>query len=140
MGDDLAASNVNRTYSLSAMSIAIFTFMLIFLYPRYASGEVDALLFQATLLVMGVATFSLVFAAFHYYGASLGGRMDDAERARFARRGDRLWLLCYTLLFLAPGMVLVTVELVLVGAAWFVLWFGYVLFAMRTFPRVQTAR
>ena len=34
MGDDLGASNVNRSYSLAATSIAIFTFMLIFLYPN----------------------------------------------------------------------------------------------------------
>jgi hypothetical protein len=31
MGADLAAANVNRAYSLAAPSIAIFTFMLIFL-------------------------------------------------------------------------------------------------------------
>jgi hypothetical protein len=64
MGDDLAAANVNRSYSLAATSIAIFTFMLFFLYPRFASGEINALLFQATLVVMGVATFSFVFASF----------------------------------------------------------------------------
>jgi hypothetical protein len=138
MGDDLAASNVNRTYSLSAMSVAIFTFMLIFLYPRYASGEVDPILFQATLLVMGLATFSLVFASLHYYGSSLGGRMDDGERARLARRGDRLWLVGYTLLFLAPSMVLVTVDLLAVGATWFGLWVVYLAFAVRFFPRVQS--
>jgi hypothetical protein len=34
MGDDLAAANVNRSYSLAATSIAIFTFTLVFLYPR----------------------------------------------------------------------------------------------------------
>ena len=52
MGDDLAAANVNRSYQLAASSIAIFTFLLFFLYPRFASGEVDALWFQATLIVM----------------------------------------------------------------------------------------
>ena len=87
MGDEVAASNVNRSYALAGTSIAIFTFMLIFLYPRYASGDVNAVLFQATLLVMGGATFSLMFASFQYYGSSLGSRMEDAERARFARRG-----------------------------------------------------
>ena len=71
MGDELAASNVNRSYSLGATSIAIFTFMLFFLYPRFASGEINALLFHGTLVVMGVAMFSFVFASFHYYGASL---------------------------------------------------------------------
>lgn len=138
MGDEVAASNVNRSYALAGTSIAIFTFMLIFLYPRYASGDVNAVLFQATLLVMGSATFSLMFASFQYYGSSLGSRMEDAERARFARRGDRFWLLGSSLLFLAPSMVLISVALTFVGAAWFALWFVYVLFAVRTFPRVQT--
>ena len=88
MGDDLAASNVNRLHSLAATSIAIFTFMLIFLYPRFASDEVNAWLFQVTLVVMGVATFAFVFASFYYYGSSLGGRrIDDAERARYSNEG-----------------------------------------------------
>jgi len=141
MGDDLAASNVNRSYSLAATSIAIFTFMLIFLYPRFASGEVNALLFQATLVVMGLATFSFVFASFHYYGSSLGGRrIDDADRARYSRRGDRFWLLGYTLLFLDPSLILFSVGLVVVGSAWFALWLVYVLFVIRYFPRVQTSQ
>jgi len=140
MGDDLAASNVNRSYSLAATSIAIFTFMLIFLYPRFASGEVNPLLFQATLVVMGVATFSFVFASFFYYASSLGGRIDDAERARYARRGDRFWVLGYTLLFVDPSLILFSVGLFAVGSAWFALWLVYVLFVIRYFPRVQTAR
>src|SRR5438874_13457416 len=103
MGDDLAASNVNRLHSLAATSIAIFTFMLIFLYPRFASGEINAWLFQATLVVMGLATISFVFASVYYYGSSLSSRIDDAGRARYSRRGDRFWLLGDTLLFLDPG-------------------------------------
>jgi hypothetical protein len=138
MGDDLAAANANRSYSLAATSIAIFTFVLIFLYPRFASGEVNALLFQATLVVMGVATFSFVFASLHYYGSSLGDRIADADRARYSRRGDRFWLLGYTLLFLDPSLILVTVGLLGVGALWLALWLVYVLFVIRYFPRVQT--
>ena len=138
MPDDLAASNVNRTYSLAGTSIAIFTFMLIFLYPRYVNGEVDAVLFQAALVVMGVATFSFVFSAFHYYGSSLRDRIEDGDRLRYARRGDRLWLLGFSLLFLAPVLVLLSVRLVVVGSVWLVLWILYVLFVIRYFPRVQT--
>jgi len=138
MGDDLAASNVNRSYSLAATSIAIFTFVLIFLYPRFASGEVNALLFQATLVVMGVATFSFVFTSFYYYASSLGGRIDDADRARYSRRGDRFWVLGYTLLLLDPSLILFSVGLLVVGSAWFALWLVYVLFVIRYFPRVQT--
>jgi hypothetical protein len=139
MEDELATSNVNRSYSLAATSIAIFTFMLFFLYPRFASGEINALLFQATLVVMGVATFSFVFASFHYYCASLGSRIDDSERARYSGRGDRFWLLGYTLLFLGPSLILFSAGLLAVGSTWLALWLVYLLFVIRHFPRVQTA-
>ena len=139
MGDDLAASNVNRFYSLAATSIAIFTFMLIFLYPRFASGEVNPLLFQATLVVMGVATFSFVFASFYYYASSLGGRttMPSGLGTLVAAT---LWLLGYTLLFLDPSLILFSVGLLAVGSAWLALWLVYVFFVIRYFPRVQTAQ
>jgi len=140
MGDELATANVNRAYSLGATSIAIFTFMLVFLYPKFASGEINVLLFQTTLVVMGLATFSFVFASVYYYGSSLGSRMDDAERARYSRRGDRFWLLGYTLLFLNPSLILFSVGLLAAGSAWFALWLVYLLFVIRYFPRVQTTR
>jgi hypothetical protein len=140
MGDDLATANVNRSYSLAATSIAIFTFTLFFLYPRFTSGEADALLFQATIVVMGVSTFSFVFASFYYYCSSLGSRFNDVERALYSRRGDRFWLLGYSLLFLAPTLILFSVRLRTVAFVWLVLWAVYVLFVIRYFPKVQTAR
>jgi hypothetical protein len=139
MGDELATSNVNRSYSLAATSIAIFTFMLFFMYPRFVSGEIDALLFQAALIVMGVATFSFVFASFYYYASSTG-RIDDAERALYSRRADRFWLLGYTLLFLDPSLILFSIRLLVVAAAWFALWLVYLVFVIRYFPKVQTVR
>ena len=138
MPDDLASANVNRTYSLAATSIAIFTFTMIFLYPRYVSGEANATLFQVTLAVMAVTTFSFVLSAFHYYGVSMGDRILEAEKTTYARRADRLWLLGTTLLFLVPSLVLFTIGLVNVGLFWLVLWIGYLLFAVLYFPRVQT--
>lgn len=140
MDGALAAGNVNRSYSLAATSIAIFTFTLFFMYPKFLSGEINALLFQAALVVMGVATFSFVFASFYYYCSSVGDRMDDAERALCSRRADRCWLLGYTLLFLDPSLILVTVRLLVVASAWFALWLVYVLFVIRYFPKVQTVR
>jgi O-antigen/teichoic acid export membrane protein len=140
VADDLAAANVNRSYQLAASSIAIFTFLLFFLYPKFASGEVDPLPFQAALIVMGIATFSFAFASFYYYGASLGGRLDDASRAQFSGRGDRAWLLGCVLLFLTPSMILFTVGLFAVASAWFALWLVYLVFVIRNFPRVTPAR
>jgi hypothetical protein len=140
MEDEVGASNVNRAYSLAGTSIAIFTFMLFFLYPRFKSGEIHPLLFQVTLVVMALATFSFVFASLLYYGSSLGGRIDDAERTWYSRRADRFWLLGYTLLFLDPSLILFSIGLLHVGAVWLALWLVYTFFVLRYFPRVQTAR
>lgn len=140
MGDEVRIHNVNRSYTLGATSIAIFTFMLIFLYPKFAGGQVNPVLFQATLVVGCLATFSLVFASLYYYGSSLGSRIDDSERALYSRRGDRFWLLGYTLLLLDPSLILVSVGLLAVAFVWLALWLVYLLFATRFFPRVETGR
>src|SRR5262245_32058885 len=138
MSDELAAANVARTYSLGATSIAIFTFTLFFLYPRFVSGQANAALFQAALVVMGVATFSFAFASLYYYGASQGRRIADVDRARFSRRGDRFWVLGYSLLSLCPSLILFSIGLLAVGAVWLTLWLVYLLFVIRYFPKVQT--
>jgi len=39
-----------------------------------------------------------------------------------------------------PTLILLTVGLFAVASAWFALWLVYVLFVIRYFPRVQTAR
>ena len=137
MGEDLAGANVNRAYTLAASSIAIFTFTLFFLYPRYVNGEANALLFQATIAVMGMATFSFVFASLYYYRASLG-RVEEADRASCSRRADRFWLFGYSLLFLAPTLILFSLGLLAVGAVWFVLWLVFFFFVIRYFPGVRS--
>jgi hypothetical protein len=139
VGEELAGANVNRSYSLSASNIAVFSFLLFFLYPRFEKGTINPSLFQCVLVVMGVATFSLVFASFHYYRASLA-RTAEAERAILSRRADRFWLIGYTLMFLVPSLVLFLVGLVAVAWVWLALWLAYVLLVIRSFPRVQTPR
>lgn len=140
MTEDLAAANVNRAYQLTASSIAIFTFQLIFLYPRFANHELDAGPFQATLVVMGLATFSFAFASFNYYAGSLRGRMEEEKRARYCRRADRIWLMGCILLFLTPSLVLFVINLPIVGAAWLGLWLCYLFFTLFHFVEVQTGK
>ena len=53
MPEELASANVNRSYSLAGTSIAIFTFMLFFMFPRFKGGEVNPVLFQAPLVTTG---------------------------------------------------------------------------------------
>ena len=140
MREDLAAVNVTRSYTLAGTNIAIFTFMLFFLYPRFESGRINPVLFQATLIAMGVATFSLVFATLHYYRCSLGGGMSDTERTLQARRADRFWLMGYTTMFLAPSLVLFLIGLHIVAFVWLAFWLLYLFFVVRYFPRLQTPR
>ncbi len=140
MREDLAAVNVTRSYTLAGTNIAIFTFMLFFLYPRFESGRINPVLFQATLIAMGVATFSLVFATLHYYRCSLGERISDDERTRHARRADRFWLLGYTTMFLAPSLVLFLLGLHIVASVWLGFWLLYLFFVVLYFPRIQTPR
>jgi hypothetical protein len=140
MREDLAAVNVTRSYTLAGTNIAIFTFMLFFLYPRFESGRINSVLFQATLIAMGVATFSLVFATLHYYRCSLGAGISDTERALQARRADRFWLLGYTTMFLAPSLVLFLLRLRIVASVWLGFWLLYLFFVVRYFPRLQTPR
>ena len=45
----------------------------------------------------------------------------------------------YTLLFLDPSLILFSVGLLHVGSVWLALWLVYAIFAIRYFPRVQTA-
>jgi hypothetical protein len=138
MREDLAAVNVTRSYTLAGTNLAIFTFMLFFLYPRFENGKINAVLFQATLIAMGVASFSLVFATLHYYWCSLDGRMNDIDRTRLARRADRFWLLGYTTMFLAPSLVLFLVRLHLVASVWLAFWLLYLFFVIRYFRKFQT--
>src|SRR5687767_8286771 len=140
MGEDIAAANVNRSYVLGGTNIAIFTFMLFFLYPRFESGKINPWLFQFTLIAMGVAAFSFVFATLHYYRSSLGGRISEADRTLYARRADRFWLLGYTTMFLAPSLVLFQIGLRVVASIWLAFWLVYLFFVVRYFPRIQTPR
>ena len=140
MREDLAGVNVTRSYTLAGTNLAIFTFMLFFLYPRFESGRINPVLFQATLIAMGVAAFSLVFATLHYYRCSIGGGISDTDRALHARRADRFWLLGYTTMFLAPSLVLFLVRLRIVASVWLAFWLLYLFFVVRYFPRIQTPR
>jgi hypothetical protein len=137
MAEDLAAANVNRSYSLAATSIAIFTFMLFFMHPKFIRNEVDPRLFQGALVVMGIATFAFVFASFFYYSASVGGTGRAEVPAGLGLRGDRFWLLGSTMLFLDPSLILFAIGLEGVGSVWFTLWLAYLALVVRWFPRVR---
>src|SRR5260370_42019735 len=73
MSLDLANSNVNRNITLAGTSVAIFTFLLFFLYPRYSSGDIDPILFQFTLAIIlsNLLTGSLSNVLLRYYSRTV---------------------------------------------------------------------
>ena len=127
MAADLANSNVNRDITMAGTSIAIFTFLLFFLYPRYQSGEINEVLFQVTLAVIITVTFSLVISATYYYGTTLGMSRPPAGASGFFGKADAAWVVGFGLLLLEPSLILFTVSLPYVGIYALLLWlcFGY---------------
>ena len=63
--------------------------------------------------------------------------IDEVERARLMRRGDRLWLLGYLLLFLVPCLILFLIKMFTVAWAWLALWLVFLLYILRAFPRLH---
>jgi hypothetical protein len=139
MDDALANTNVNRTSALAATSIAIFTFTLIFLYPKFAAGEIDPTIFQVALAVIAVAIFAFVLAGAYYYGSTQTW-LAERERATFFKRGDIGWLAGQSLLLLDPSLVVFSVRLYPVAVVWLVLWLGYLGFSVRWFRRYMRQR
>ena len=95
------------------------------------------MLFQVTLVVMGVAAFSFVFSSLYSTAPRLAaGSMMPSGLCIW--RGDRFWLLGYTLLFLDPGLILFSVGLLAVGLRRSHSVLVYFFFVIRSFPRSPT--
>lgn len=140
MSVEIANIDVSRVVTLVGTSIAIFTFLLFFLYPRYSTGEVDAILFQFTLTVLGVAIFSLVFAGLFFYMVTLPMPLSEAKRGALLGRGDWFWLLGYSLFLLEPSLILFTVRLYFVGLIWLVLWLSYLGLTLYEYRKTRPPR
>jgi len=121
---EFVTSLVNRTVTLIGTSIAIFTFVLFFLYPRYASAEIDPSLFQITLVVIVLTIFSFAFSGFYFYGI-LGAR-EEERRKKLLRRGNQLFLLGLIFAISMPALILLTVGLELVSAIAMILFIVFV--------------
>lgn len=135
---DVAEANVNRTVALAGTSIAIFTFTLVFLYPRVSPTGFDSILFQTALTVIGLAIFSFVISGMHYYAQMSSQPHDTTKAEKYRRRADILWLIGFSLLVLEPSLILFTVGLDNVAAIYLVLWIAYIIFQTYTFNQIQS--
>jgi len=136
MSLDLANSNVNRNITLAGTSVAIFTFLLFFLYPRYFSGDVDPVLFQFTLAIIVSVIFSLVISATYYYGTTLTLSLPDGQGTAIFGKAEAFWLIGYSLLLLEPSLILFTVKLSAVALYALALWFSYLYLTWLQFKKL----
>jgi len=127
---DLATANVNRAGTLVGSTIAVFTFLLFFLYPRYSSGQIDPILFQLTLtvIILTILTFSLS-GLYHYRIGVL--KLNTAKKRASMRRGALFWLFGTLLVILEPALILFTVGLTAVGIVALIAWLLYTLATLR---------
>ena len=139
MSIDIANGNVNRNITLAGTSIAIFTFLLFFLYPRYSSGEINPILFQFTLAVIVSVIFSIVTSALYYYGTVLTLSLPAEKTTTIFGSAEAFWLVGYSLLLLEPSLILFTVNLSTLGTYTLILWFGYLYLTWLQFKK-QTKR
>jgi hypothetical protein len=139
MSLDIAEANVNRNITLAGTSVAIFTFLLFFLYPRYTSGEINSVLFQFTLAIIVSVIFSLVISALYYYGTTLTLSLTPGQVTNIFGKAEAFWLIGYSLLLLEPSLILFTVKLWVVGAYALALWFSYLFLTGLQF-RIQTKK
>ena len=122
---DIANGNVNRNITLAGTSLAIFTFLLFFLYPRFLSGDINGILFQFTLAIIVSVIFSLVQSATYYYGRVLTLSLPREQAETIFGKAEAFWLLGYSLLLLEPSLILFTIDLPFVGSYALILWFSY---------------
>jgi hypothetical protein len=133
---DIANSNVNRNITLAGTSVAIFTFLLFFLYPRYSSGDINPVLFQFTLAIIVSVIFSLVISATYYYGTTLTLSLPDGQGTPIFGKAEAFWLMGYSLLLLEPSLILFTVNLLAVALYALVLWLSYLYLTWLQFKKL----
>ena len=139
MSLDIAEANVNRNITLAGTSVATFTFLLFFLYPRYLSGDINTVLFPVYLAIIVSVIFSLVISALYYYGTTLTLSLAPGQVTNIFGKAEAFWLIGYSLLLREPSLILFTVNLLVVGLCALVLWFSYLLLTWLQF-RKQTKR
>ncbi len=128
------------TTALGGTCVAIFTFLLFFLYPRYAAGELDPNLFQLTILVIVASVYLLVLAAWFFFLFTQHLDTNSERTKKHLARADGCFGLAVTLLTLAPALVLLTVGLTVLGVVALGMWGIYLLFFVRGILELVGAR
>jgi len=117
--------------TLIGSNLAIFTFVLIFLFPHYASNQLNGVLFQAALTGSLLAIFLFGIAGVHYFEVVAMKKASIETRRQLVRRGDLLFVVSLLLATAEPALILFTLGLTGVGVIATVLWTLYAVFLIR---------
>lgn len=119
------------TMGLGGTCVAIFTFLMFFLYPRL--GEVNTNLFRLTVLTILASIYLLVFAALCYFICLQNHGVDTVRSRTYLVRADGCFAIAVALLVATPAMILFTINLMDLGfvalGMWIVFLIAYVLVA-----------
>ena len=107
---DLCAANLNRTVSLIGSNLAIFTFVLVFLFPRYASDQLNGILFQVTRAASLLAVFLFVISGVSYFEAIALAKLSMARKRSLIRRGDSTFVMGLMMSTAMPVLILFTLS------------------------------
>jgi hypothetical protein len=124
---DFVASNLNRTVTLIGSNLAIFTFVLVFLYPRYASNppQLNGVLFKVTLTSSLMAIFLFGIAGVYYLEVVGVAKNSVARKRALIQRGDALFVLSLLLGTAMPALILFTLGIMRVAIIATILWALY---------------
>jgi hypothetical protein len=127
---DLAAANVTRAGTLLGSTIAVFTFLLFFLYPRFSSGQIDSVLFQFTLTIVVLTILSFSLSGLFSYRIGVL-KMNSIRKRASMRRAALSWLRGTLFAVLEPALILFTVGLTIVGLVALSGWLLYTFLTLR---------
>ena len=115
-------------------NLAIFTFALVFLYPRFASS----VLFEVTLTSSLLAIFIFGIAGVCYLEAVGVAKNSVARKRALIQRGDTLFVLSLLLGTAMPALILFTLGIIRVAIIAAILWALYAGFITQQGRRLRT--
>ncbi len=90
---DFCAAILSRTDSLIGSNLAIFTFVLVFLFPRYDSTQLNGALFQATLTTSLLAVFLFIITGISFFEVIAFAMLSVEKRRALIYRENSLFVL-----------------------------------------------
>src|SRR5438552_8036450 len=111
--------------------LAIFTFVLVFLFPRYASNQLNGVLFQVTLTTTLLAIFLFGISGVYYLEVVGVAKTSIARKRVLVQRGDSLFVVSLMLGTAMPALILFTLGITAVAVIATGLWALYVGFIIQ---------